>query len=146
MHRDFGRYYVELAPDDFRVPDEVGLVDYCGSDLERGDDLWLVAEVAADVVGAVFARLVPPSADAHFEVNPALGETQLQIDYLVTDERHRRRGVATALVDAAESWGRERGATVATTSTYATSPSSAPFWQHRMGYRTRSLLLVKPLR
>jgi len=146
MHRDVGRYYAELAPADFRIPDEAGLVEYCRADLVAGDDrLWLVAELGGEAVGMLFARLEPPLPEARFEVNATLDETRLHIDYLVTGVRHRRRGVATALVLAAERWGRERGATTASADTYAASPVSAPFWQRRMGYRTRSLVLVKSL-
>ena len=63
----------------------------------------------------------------------------------MTGEAHRRVGVATTLAAAAEAWGKERGATLASCDTYAASPSSVPFWHERMGYRTRSLSLVKPL-
>jgi hypothetical protein len=34
---------------------------------------------------------------------------------------------------------------VAVTDTYLDSPLSIPFWERRMGYRRRSVNLVKPL-
>ena len=49
------------------------------------------------------------------------------------------------LVEAAEAWGRERGATVAETWTYRASPLSWPFWDSGMGYEERSVSLRKPL-
>jgi GNAT superfamily N-acetyltransferase len=147
LHLGFAAYYLELAPNDFRLPEQDGLVDYVAADLEPADAmiLLLVAESDNDVVGHLIARVLAPYADARYELVPTLAETRLQIDYVVTDERHRRRGVASALVRAAEEWGRAQGATVATTDTYAAGPLSVPFWQERMGYRTRSLRLVKPL-
>ena len=146
MHREFAAHYLGLAPDDFRMPDEVGLAAYIESELDGGaDTLELVAELNGEVVGALWARIEPPHPDARYQLLPAVGQTQLHIDYVATSEAHRRRGVGTKLVAAAEEWGRERGATVALTVTYAASPLSIPFWQERMGYRTRSVNLVKPL-
>jgi len=131
MHGDFGHLYAELAPAGFHVPDDDGLVEYRAANVDRDPStLWLVAELGGGVVGVLYARLTPPYPAARRELDPALAGSKLQIDYLVTDERHRRRGI---------------GATVATTATYAESPLSAPFWQERIGYRTRSLLLVRPL-
>jgi GNAT superfamily N-acetyltransferase len=146
LHREFAAYYLELAPDEFRMPDENGLLDYLESELDGGADaLELVAEIDGEVVGALWARIEPPHPDARYQVLPTVGQTRLHVDYLVTGEAHRREGVGTKLVAAAEDWGRERGATVATTVTFAGSPLSIPFWQERMGYRTRSVNLVKPL-
>jgi GNAT superfamily N-acetyltransferase len=146
LHREFAAYYVRLAPHDFRLPDEDGLAEFCESDLDAGEEtLELVAELDGDVVGALWARLVPPLPDARYQINPAHAETQLHVDYLVAAEAHRRQGIATSLVAAAEEWGRGRGATVVACETYADSPLSVPFWHDRIGYRTRSVMLVKPL-
>lgn len=41
--------------------------------------------------------------------------------------------------------GREQGATLAATDTYVDSPLSVPFWQERMGYRPRSVVMWKRL-
>ena len=60
-------------------------------------------------------------------------------------ERHRRSGVGTRLAEAAEAWGRERGAGIAETWTYGASPLSLPFWSQRMGYEPRSVQLRKSL-
>ena len=48
------------------------------------------------------------------------------------------------LVEAAEAWGRDRGATVALMDTYADSPVSVPFW-HGRDYRTRNVIMHKRL-
>ena len=64
---------------------------------------------------------------------------------LGVDPAHRRRGVASALVAAAEAHARDRGATVVETWTYHGSPLSLPFWTERMGYAERSVNLRKRL-
>jgi GNAT superfamily N-acetyltransferase len=60
-------------------------------------------------------------------------------------QSHWRRGVATALVLAAEEWGRAGGATVVLCDTWPESPVSLPFWTRRMGYATRPVRLRKRL-
>jgi len=146
MYLEFGRFYLGLDADDFQLPDEDGLLEYVEADVETEPGaVCLVAELDGEPAGALWARIVEPRDDARFQINPNFGATQLYIDFLMTAEEHRRRGVGAALVAAAEQWGRERGATVALCDTYAASPLSVPFWHDGMGYRTRSLNLVKPL-
>ena len=70
---------------------------------------------------------------------------RLRIEYLATAAAHRRAGVGTALVEAAEAWGREQGATVAELTTYHRSPLAMPFWTERAGYAERSVNLRKEL-
>jgi GNAT superfamily N-acetyltransferase len=140
--------HVELAPALFRIPDEEGLVEFIASDSEwRADpaNLALVAEVDGDVAGYLEASLQPPLDSARWQGQRDLGETRLFINYVGTAPAHHRRGVATALVEAAEAWGRERGATVATLDTWIDSPMSVPFWERRMGYARRSIIFRKPL-
>jgi GNAT superfamily N-acetyltransferase len=48
------------------------------------------------------------------------------IDALGTAEAFQRRGVATALFEAAEEWAREQGAV-----RVINSPLSIPFWERR---------------
>ena len=58
--REFGRYYADIDPQRFRVPDADGLPAWFESRLteDRGDDtLWLVAERAPRVIGFVQARI-----------------------------------------------------------------------------------------
>ena len=55
-------------------------------------------------------------------------------------------GVASQLVDAAEEWGRSKGATVAICDTFIDSPLSMPFWEERMGYERKAVIFRKPLR
>jgi GNAT superfamily N-acetyltransferase len=91
------------------------------------------------------ARILAPDDDASHQIQRDAGSTRLRIEYLVTAAAHRRRGLATQLVEAAEAWGRDRGATVAETWTYHRSPMSLPFWERRVGYGERSVNLRKPL-
>jgi hypothetical protein len=53
--------------------------------------------------------------------NPDLASTRLLITLVETALAHRRLGVATALVETAEAWGRVRGAAVAVCDTWIDS-------------------------
>ena len=90
------------------------------------DTLQLVAEVDGEVASAVVAHMA---------------DSRLLIDCLVTAPGHRGRGYAARLAEAAEAWGRERGATVAEIWT----DGAVAFWKGRMAYAERSVNLRKPL-
>ncbi len=47
-------------------------------------------------------------------------------------------------MQAAEDWGRRKGAVVAVTDTNLCSPLSVPFYEHPMGYLRQAVILRKP--
>jgi GNAT superfamily N-acetyltransferase len=141
VHADVAQYYDDVGPHYF----------------EEGQ-LRLVAEVQGEVVGALAARLLEPEvaqdapglereagARARGSAGGQGAETRLRIDYLATAASRRRSGIGTRLVQAAESWGRDRGATIAETTAFRGSALSIPFWEDRMGYEELPMTLVKRL-
>jgi ribosomal protein S18 acetylase RimI-like enzyme len=140
-------YYAERFPEDFRIPDEEGRVEFSEPGAEENTEtaLALVAELDDEVAGYLAAELLPPLDSARYQWNPELGEARLYINFVATRPKFWRRGVATQLVEAAEEWGRKRGATLAVCETYLESPVAIPFWEERMGYRRRSVRLRKRL-
>lgn len=140
-------YYVGLAPDDFQMPQAEGLAEFLDPLPEGESDarLFLVAEVDGELAGYAVATLAPPLESAHRQYVPSHAETRIYIDALGVGDAYGRRGLATRLVEELEQWGRERGATLAATDTYVGSPLSVPFWQERMGYRPRSIVMWKRL-
>jgi GNAT superfamily N-acetyltransferase len=70
---------------------------------------------------------------------------RLVVDALVVQQEHWRHGAGGALLDAAETWGRSRGAHVARLDTYIGSPVSVPFYEDRMGYERRAIVFQKQL-
>jgi len=85
-----------------RNPDE-GYAWFLGTQLRDKDVVVLVAEKEKAVIGYVYAGLEPQSWK---ELREACGF----IHDVVVDERGRRSGVATALIEAATAWLREQGA------------------------------------
>lgn len=85
------------------VSSDEGYAWFLGTQLGEEDVVVLVAEQQTSVVGYVYAGLEPQSWK---ELREACGF----IHDVVVDERGRRIGVATALIEAAATWLREHGA------------------------------------
>ena len=62
----------------------------------------------------------------------------------MVDQALWRQGIGTALLTAAEAWGRDRCAVVVRLNTYADGPVAVPFYEQH-GYQRRSILFQKPL-
>jgi GNAT superfamily N-acetyltransferase len=144
---DAGRYYAALVPEVIQEPDADGLVEWFEQAIgeERdGDALWRVAEDPQHgVVGMIEAAIVGPAPDANRQLQRDLSRTRLIVNLLAVAEGYRRRGVGMALMEAAEEWGRSKGAVVVVTDTNLSSPLSVPFYEERMGYRRQAVLLRK---
>lgn len=144
IRAEVARYYLDLAPDYFQMLDRFAEPLDAETPAIDSTTLHLVAEVEGQVVGVLVARLLPPEVPAKRDITPERGAT-LRIEFLATAAASRRQGVGTRLVEAAEAWGREAGATVAETTTYHGSPLSVSFWGERMSYEELSVNLRKPL-
>lgn len=138
-------YYAGLDPEHFQVPEVEGLADGWDSQFDRPDDdsLQLVAEVGGQVIGWLWARIQPPGPDASAQLTREHGWTRLVVMSLIVDRGHWRGGAGTALLEAAEAWGRAQGAQVASLDTWAYSPVSVPFYEDHMGYQRRSITFQK---
>ena len=141
-------YYTDLDPEHFQVPAAQALAELFDNQVGRGADdaLQLVAELDGRVVGWLSARVEQPSENAAVETIREPGMTRLLVDALIVDRPVWRCGAGTALLEAAESWGRDKGAEIARLSTYADSRVSVPFYEERMGYTRRSIVFQKRLR
>ena len=100
------RTHYQFDPLRFMAPGshpEEGYSWFLGTQLRGEDVVVFVAERESSIVGYVYAGLEPQSWK---ELREACGF----IHDVVVDETGRRGGVATALMDAAIEWLRERGA------------------------------------
>ncbi len=138
---DNATYYVELDPGAFRLPREDGLGEWIEALLAeplRPNELALVAECDGEVAGSLEAAIVEPMADADRQFVAEVGERRLLVNNLGVHRRYWRRGVGRALMDAAEKWGREQGATLVCLDTYLGSAVSVPFYEE-LGYHRHSI-------
>jgi GNAT superfamily N-acetyltransferase len=140
-------YYADLDHEHFQVPRAEGLADSWENQTGQGsnDSLQLVAELDGQVIGWLAARIERPAPDAAVQLVREHGWTRLVVDALIVHQGQWRQGAGTALLEAAEAWGRTRGAQVARLDTYAHSPVSVPFYEDRMGYQRRSIVFQKRL-
>jgi GNAT superfamily N-acetyltransferase len=139
-------YYSRLAPELFAAGEQEGFDEWLAAEWDDGPNtLALVAEIEAEIAGYLEATIQEPPAWGRFFGSRDLHVRRLFINAVLTSEVHRRRGVATRLVEAAENWGRDRGATVVLLDTFYDSPVSVPFWEKRMGYSRRAIIFRKPL-
>ena len=97
------------------------------------------------IAGYLEASLQFPEDSARWQAQRDLLEIRLLINFVGTADAYKRQGVATKLVEAAEDWGRERGAVVAVCDTFIESPLSVPFWERRMGHKQRAIIFRKRL-
>ena len=144
-----GAYYADLDPALFQVPSADGLAESFAADIgatsENSDRLRLVAERDGQVAGWLTAHLEQPAASAAHQLVRELGWIRLMVDALVVDQALWRQGTGTALLEAAESWGRGRDASMVRLDTYAHGPVAVPFYEQHMGYRRRSIYFAKGL-
>jgi GNAT superfamily N-acetyltransferase len=140
-------YYAELDPEHFQVPPAEGLAEGWDNRLgQHGDDaLQLVAELDGQVFGWLAARIEHPEPDAETQLVREHGWSRLVVDALMVQNGQWGQGAGTVLLEAAEAWGRTRGAQVARLDTYAHSPVSVPFYEDHMGYQRRSIVFQKRL-
>jgi ribosomal protein S18 acetylase RimI-like enzyme len=97
-HHDFDRLRF-MAP---RGNTEEGYAWFLGTQLQRDDAVVFVAERSGAVVGYVYAGIEPQSWK---ELRDEAGF----VHDVYVDSTARRRGVATALLEAAAAWLAERG-------------------------------------
>jgi len=100
------RTHYEFDPQRFMDPGTdpaEGYAWFLGKQLKDDDSVIFVAEVGGKVVGYVYAALEPISWK---ELRDACGF----IHDILVEESNRRAGTATALMEAAIQWLRERGA------------------------------------
>jgi ribosomal protein S18 acetylase RimI-like enzyme len=143
-----GRFHESLEPRYFKEPSQralVGLLKGDGEWRRRPDTLALVAEVGGQVAGYLEAEVSPPSDHEGCQSLRDLSSTRMHINSLGTADAFKRQGVGTALVEAAEAWARQQGATVVTLETWSESPLSVPFWESRMGFRRQEIVFRKEL-
>jgi GNAT superfamily N-acetyltransferase len=140
-------YYTALDPAHFQIPRGERMAEHWDAFLGQrdGNSLRLVAETGGQVVGWLSARIELPEDGAAVQLTREHGWTRLAVDALLVDQAHWRTGCGTALLSAAEAWGRDQGAEVARLDTYAHSPVSVPFYEDRMGYQRQAIIFQKRL-
>jgi len=116
---------------------EAGYAWFLGTQLAEQDVVVLVAERQGAVVGYVYAGL---EAQSWKELREASGF----IHDVVVDERGRRTGVATALMEAAADWLRDHGAPRVMLWTAEQNEGAQRLFEH-LGFRRTMVEMTREL-
>lgn len=134
------RTHYDFDPQRFMEPGSDpadGYAWFLGRQLKDDDVVIFVAERQGEVVGYVYAGLEPISWK---ELRDACGF----IHDVVVDERARRGGTATALIEAAVVWLGERGAPRVMLWTAEQNPGAQQLFA-RLGFRRTMIEMTKEL-
>ena len=134
------RTHYQFDPQRFMAPGshpEEGYAWFLGTQLREEDVVVFVAERDASIVGYVYAGLEPQSWK---ELREACGF----IHDVVVNESGRRSGVATALMEAAIGWLRDRGAPRVVLGTAQQNERAQRLFE-RLGFRRTMVEMTREL-
>jgi ribosomal protein S18 acetylase RimI-like enzyme len=132
-------HHVRLDPSLYATPDYLALKERYARRLPLPEDQEiLVAEVDGEVVGWIELLLRPVSGEPRMMRDMVSVET----DIAVLPE-HRGHGVGSRLVEEAERWAAQRGASMITLETHVANQDAVRFYQERHGFRTTGILMMK---
>ena len=134
------RHHAALDPEFYAVPVREAVATSLREALERENDadaVRLVAEVDGVVVGSATVELRSPSPGSM--LRPQLGAS---VGLAVLDDR-RGPGIGSRLMEAAEAWASERGASLMMLDASAANADALRFYEQRHGYRLSGVLLRK---
>jgi GNAT superfamily N-acetyltransferase len=144
---DAGRHYIAVDPARYQVPEAAGLAGWFEASLLRreGERQVFVAEDGVEIRGFIAVHVDRPVPEPWRQLQRDLGRSRLIVDAVAVAQPLRRSGIGSALMAAAEAWGREQGATVAFVDSFVAGPTAVPFYERRMGYVRRSIRFEKSL-
>lgn len=136
------RHHSNLDSSFYRVPERPAVAGHVRQALSAADPdrtAQLVAEVEGAVVGSAEVALQSP--------NPAsMLRPQVAVSVGIAVRDHRRgSGTGSRLMEAAEDWARERGATLMLLDGSAANTEALRFYEERHGFRLRGVLMTKEL-
>lgn len=137
LRSEVDEFHARLVPTFFRqpTPTEAGAAPNPKTLHDPDQALW-VAEAKHEVVGLVHAALFDTPPDATL-----VQERRLHVDVLVVARAYRRHGVGRRLLQAAEQWGRARGAKKCVLSVWTGNRAADRFYD-ALGYQTLQRVLV----
>lgn len=106
---------------------------------KAADVITFVAELGREIVGFVDARLDRSPDPMHRNF------VYCVIAEIAVSRQHQSQGIGGQLLQAAEVWGRERGADFASLEYLAENTRASDFYQRRMGYRPAHITAIKRL-
>jgi len=104
-----------------------------------GEGIALVAELSGEIVGFIDARLEQSPDPMHREM------MYCHIAEFAVGSQYQNQGIGRRLLQAAEDWGRQRGAEFASLDYHAANTRAGSFYQQGMGYHPAAIIAIKRL-
>ena len=104
-----------------------------------GESITLVADLGSEIVGFIDARLERSPDPMHRKM------LYCHIVEFAVGLAHQSQGIGQRLLQAAEDWGREHGAELASLEYLTANTRAGDFYQQRMGYRPAAITAIKRL-
>jgi ribosomal protein S18 acetylase RimI-like enzyme len=133
------QYHTDLDPERYSTPAVDTVAARYRKSPECGQTTTLVADLGGEIVGFIDVRLEQSEDAMHREI------TYCHIAEIAVRADHRNQGAGGRLLQAAEDWGRSRGAEFASLEYHAANSPASRFYQERMGYRPAAITAIKRL-
>ena len=104
----------------------------------NGQSITLVAELSHEIVGFLDARLEQSPDPMHRKI------VYCHVTEIAVSSEHRKHGIGRQLLEAAENWGRQQGATYALLEHHAANIDARAFYQ-QLDYYAGHITAVKRL-
>lgn len=135
-------FHAGIEPERYLIPDEDAIVARYreGRQLpERAENgVTLIAEIDGAIVGFADVRIVESPDPMH------RGFTYSHVVEVAVSTAHRSQGIGGRLLEAAEDWGREKGAEFASLEYLVVNERAGELYQ-RKGYHPAAVLAIKRL-
>lgn len=134
------RFHQKALPKVYRQPEGyVRTKEFIVERLHRENSIWFVAEHEGQIVGSVDVSI------RQAEDSPLLVPRRYaKVGTLLVAERHRRRGIATALLGAAHRWALDQGVDQVELNAYEFNQGAIALYE-KLGYKTARRTMWKDL-
>jgi ribosomal protein S18 acetylase RimI-like enzyme len=138
LYLEAARHGAELDPFVFVVPHRSVVLPKIERMIGEGSPAILVAEPdEGRILGYVIVLMDPVPGGTYRPVRYGF------VDDIVVTRTERGRGIGSALIRAAETWARERGAEAMRLDTQANNVRALRFYRDHMGYRDTTVRLIR---
>jgi GNAT superfamily N-acetyltransferase len=141
-YQESADHHARLDPERYAVPDLQATAARYRDGRQHPPDtvsVTLVAEIDGVIAGFADVRLDRSPDPMHRDL------LYCHVVEIAVVSRLRSQGVGRRLLEAAEDWGRQQGATLASLEYLAGNTRAGDFYQQRMGYRAAAITAVKRL-
>ena len=142
---EFGRYYAELDPLRFRVPNADGLAEWFEDRIDQPHGLWLVGRSRGTRLRVRRGRGVAGSGPSRPAADEGAGGAGPEGELALRCRVRARPGRGQVADGGGGGLGQDEGATSAAVVAIADSPSAVPFYTGGLGYRPNTLGFWKEL-